>query len=65
MEFKWHTFARRLLLWELAFFLVWLLSFFTFTILFQARSPAAARPAACEPCSLRVALARGGGVLLL
>lgn len=35
VEFKWHTFARRLLLWELAFFLVWLLSFFTFTILFQ------------------------------
>lgn len=37
VEFKWRTFARRLLLWELAFFLLWLLSFFAFTILFQAR----------------------------
>ncbi len=37
VEFKWHKFARRLLLLELAFFLVWLLSFFSFTILFQAR----------------------------
>ena len=35
IEFKWHRFARRLLLAELAFFLVWLASFFAFTILFQ------------------------------
>ena len=35
IEFKWHRFARRLLLAELACFLVWLASFFAFTILFQ------------------------------
>ncbi|KAL4438682.1 hypothetical protein ABPG77_006286 [Micractinium sp. CCAP 211/92] len=35
IDWKWSRFCRRLLLWELAFFLVWLFSFFAFTILFQ------------------------------
>ncbi|KAL4440082.1 hypothetical protein ABPG75_003083 [Micractinium tetrahymenae] len=35
IDWKWSRFCRRLLLWELAFFLLWLFSFFTFTILFQ------------------------------
>jgi hypothetical protein len=34
-DFKWNRFCRRLLLWELAFFMLWLLSFFTFTVYFQ------------------------------
>jgi hypothetical protein len=35
IEYKWRTFARRLLLWQLAVFVCWLASFFTFAILFQ------------------------------
>ena len=35
ITYKWHTFARKLLLWELAFFLIWLAAFYGFTILFQ------------------------------
>lgn len=37
IEFKWRVFAKRLLLWQLAVFLCWLASFFTFAILFQVR----------------------------
>ena len=37
ITFKWNTFARRLLLVELAFFMLWLVGFNTFTILFQVR----------------------------
>lgn len=35
IDWKWARFCKRLLLWELAFFLLWLASFFAFTILFQ------------------------------
>ncbi|GAB4820880.1 hypothetical protein N2152v2_007926 [Parachlorella kessleri] len=35
ITFKWNTFARRLLLVELGFFMLWLVGFNTFTILFQ------------------------------
>lgn len=35
VEWKWRSFARRLLLWELAVFVVWLLAFNGFTALFQ------------------------------
>ncbi len=35
ISFKWHAFARKLLLWELCIFLVWLVSFYGFTFLFQ------------------------------
>ncbi len=37
ITFKWNTFARRLLLVELGFFMLWLVGFNTFTILFQVR----------------------------
>jgi hypothetical protein len=39
IEHKWRVFARRLLLWQLAIFCLWLLSFFTFAILFQVGLP--------------------------
>ncbi|EFN52792.1 expressed protein [Chlorella variabilis] len=39
IEFKWRVFAKRLLLWQLAVFLCWLASFFTFAILFQDEDP--------------------------
>ncbi len=35
-QFKWRKWARRMLLGELAFFCLWAVSFFTFTVLFQA-----------------------------
>ncbi|KAL4524322.1 hypothetical protein Ndes2526B_g00336 [Nannochloris sp. 'desiccata'] len=35
IAYKWHAFARKLLLWELSIFLVWLISFYLFTFLFQ------------------------------
>lgn len=35
IEWKWRSFARRLLLWELAVFVLWLLAFIVFTTLFQ------------------------------
>jgi len=35
INFKWQAFARKLLFWELFIFLVWLVSFYVFTILFQ------------------------------
>ncbi|KAI3431610.1 hypothetical protein D9Q98_004659 [Chlorella vulgaris] len=41
IEYKWRTFARRLLLWQLAVFVCWLASFFTFAILFQDEDPKA------------------------
>lgn len=37
IDWKWTRFCRRLLLWELAVFMLWCLSFFAFTVLFQAR----------------------------
>lgn len=35
INYKWHAFARKLLLWELSTFLVWLVSFYMFSFLFQ------------------------------
>jgi Ion transport protein len=35
INFKWHAFARKLLLWELSIFLIWLISFYLFSFLFQ------------------------------
>jgi hypothetical protein len=35
IDWKWNRFCRRLLLWELAVFLLWLVSFSIFTIAFQ------------------------------
>lgn len=37
IDWKWTRFCKRLLLSELAFFLVWLFSFFSFCILFQVK----------------------------
>ncbi|PRW33106.1 transient receptor potential channel [Chlorella sorokiniana] len=35
IDWKWNRFCKRLVLWELAFFLLWLFSFFDFTVVFQ------------------------------
>ncbi|KAI3431652.1 hypothetical protein D9Q98_004699 [Chlorella vulgaris] len=35
IDWKWSRFCRHLLLWELGFFMLWLASFFCFTIFFQ------------------------------
>ena len=35
ITYKWQAFARRLLLWQLGFFLVWCAAFYTFTATFQ------------------------------
>lgn len=35
VSYKWVTFARLLLLWELAFFVAWLIAFNVWVILFQ------------------------------
>ena len=35
INFKWKTFARRILMWELVVFMIWMAAFFGFTFLFQ------------------------------
>jgi hypothetical protein len=35
INYKWHAFARKLLLWELSIFMVWLVSFYLFSYFFQ------------------------------
>ena len=37
IDWKWSRFCRKLLLWELAFFFLWLAAFSIFTIAFQVR----------------------------
>jgi hypothetical protein len=41
LQYKWHTFAKKLLLAEFAIYAVWLVSFSAFAILWQDEDPAA------------------------
>lgn len=43
ITWKWHAYARRILLLELACFVLWLFSFNVFTIAFQASAAQHAR----------------------